>query len=40
MYEHIPISTKKIVNQPDVGHGLFSHGVIKHETVKNVDEWF
>jgi hypothetical protein len=40
MYEHIPGTNKIKVSNPDIGHGPFSHEVIKHDSVKSVNEWF
>ena len=40
IYEHIPGNNKIKVTNPNVGHGPFSHQVIKHDTVKSVHEWF
>ena len=40
MYEHIPGKNKIKVTNLDIGHGPFSHEIIKHDTVKSVNDWF
>ena len=40
VYEHIPGTNKKLIEEAEMGHGVFSHGIIKNKIVEHLHGFY